>query len=174
MITDLAIDIDRALDSALSDVGEALQLRRRAAAEVGMRRALRALVDAPGTVPGAVEPAEAARRATALFLLRRDTEVGAYAERSDSHRVLFLWGLAELYRDRPLQATRVFRACVQKEPRDEQARLHLAGLEALVGQPDAARATLGALSEQTDRPQVLYALGTIAEAEGDYAAARDH
>jgi DNA-directed RNA polymerase subunit alpha len=63
---------------------------------------------------------------------------------------------------------------VQKEPRDEQARLHLAGLEALVGQPDAARATLGALSEQTDRPQVLYALGTIAEAEGDYAAARDH
>ena len=172
MTTDLAIDIDRALDSALSDVGEALHLRRRAAGAADLRRALKAVVAPTGY--GDPDPQTAARRATAQFLLGQDTAVGRDADRSDSHRVLYLWGLSELYRDRPLQAYRVFQKCVAKEPRDDQARLQLAALAALLGQADEARETLGALAEQNDRPAVLYALGTIAESEGDYAGARDH
>jgi DNA-directed RNA polymerase subunit alpha len=173
MTTDLAIDLDRALDSALADVGEALHLRRRAAGAADLRRALRTLVRAP-TGYGEPDAHTAARRATAQFLLGQDAAVGQDAERSDSHRVLYLWGLSELYRNRPLDAYRVFQKCVAKEPRDEQARLQLAALAALLGQAEEARETLGALADQTDRPAVLYSLGTIAETEGDYPAARDH
>ncbi|MHC4493976.1 MAG: tetratricopeptide repeat protein [Planctomycetota bacterium] len=173
MTTDLAIDLDRALDSALADVGEALHLRRRAAGAADLRRALRTLVSAP-TGYGEPDAQTAARRATAHFLLGQDAAVGRDAERSDSHRVLYLWGLSELYRDRPLQAYHVFQKCVAKEPRDEQARLQLAALAALLGRAGEARETLGVLTDQTDRPPVLYALGTIAESEGDYSAARDH
>jgi len=173
MTTDLVIDIDRALDSALADVGEALHLRRRAAGAADLRRALRTLVSAP-TGYGEPDAQTAARRATAQFLLGRDAAVGKDAERSDSHRVLYLWGLSELYRDRPLQAYYVFQKCVAKEPRDDQARLQLAALSALLGHADEARETLAVLADQTDRPAVLYALGTIAESEGDYAQARDH
>ena len=124
MTTDLVIDLDRALDSALADVGEALHLRRRTAGAADLRRALRTLVSAR-TGYGEPDAQTAARRATAHFLLGQDTAVGQDAERSDSHRVLFLWGLSELYRDRPLQAYRVFQKCVAKEPRDDQARLQL-------------------------------------------------
>ncbi|MGH7163633.1 MAG: DNA-directed RNA polymerase subunit alpha C-terminal domain-containing protein, partial [Planctomycetota bacterium] len=51
--------------------------------------------------------------------------------------------------------------------------LQLASLQALLGRPDDARATLGPLGAQLDRPAVLYALGAIAEAEGRYEEARD-
>jgi len=168
--TDLAIDLDRALDSALADLGEALHLRRRASGEPELRRALRALVGSHDE-PSAVDAREAARRATALFLLGEDARVGAYADRAESHRVLHLWGLSELYRDRPMRSVEILRRCVEMEARDEQARLQLASLEALVGAPARARETLGDLADQTDRPQVLHALGAIAEAEGDYAEA---
>lgn len=173
MTTDLAIDLDRALDSALADVGEALHLRRRAAGAADLRRALKTLVRAP-TGYGEPDARTAARRATAQFLLGQDADVGQDAELADSHRVLYLWGLSELYRNRPREAYHVFQKCVAKEPRDEQARLQLAALAALLGNAKEARETLGALAEQADRPAVLYALGTIAEAEGDYSAARDH
>ncbi|MHC4974733.1 MAG: hypothetical protein ACYTG3_20650, partial [Planctomycetota bacterium] len=63
MTTDLAIDLDRALDSALADVGEALHLRRRAAGAADLRRALRTLVRAP-TGYGEPDAQTAARRAT--------------------------------------------------------------------------------------------------------------
>ena len=64
MSTDLAIDIDRVLDSAVADVGEAQQLRRSAADQASLRRGLRGLADEP-VPPGQVDPQEAARRATA-------------------------------------------------------------------------------------------------------------
>ncbi|MHC4959308.1 MAG: tetratricopeptide repeat protein [Planctomycetota bacterium] len=170
--TSSGIDIDRALDAALADVGEAQQLRRRAPSEVGLRRSLRALADEHVT-PGEVDPMEAARRAAALFILGRDTDVGSFAARADSHRVLYLWGLSELYRDRPHSALTAFKRSLDKEPRDEQARLQLACTLALTGDSDSARDTLGDLSDDTDRPQVLHVLGAIAESEGDYAGAQD-
>ena len=170
MTTEVAVDVQRALDSALADVGEALQLRHRAAGDSQLRRALRGLVaHADGT-----DAFAAARRATARFLLGEDDRIGEDAEKSDSHRVLYLWGLSELYRDRPLAALAVLQKCVEREPRDEQARLQLTAVQALMGRPDDARETLRDLANQTDRPQVLHALGTIAEAEGDYSLAREH
>jgi DNA-directed RNA polymerase subunit alpha len=80
--------------------------------------------------------------------------------------------MSELYRDRPLNAAGALQGSVQLEPRDEQARLQLAAVTALLGKPMEAREILGALSGQTDRPQVLFVLGAIAEAEGEYAEAR--
>jgi DNA-directed RNA polymerase subunit alpha len=172
MSTDVAIDLDRALDSALSDVGEALQLRRRAANQSDLRSALRALLQTPPTSPDLMDANTAARRATARFLLGQDARVGELAKRTESHRVHYIWGLAELNRDRPLPAIAAFERCLEIEPRDDKARLRLAALQALCGFPDKARDTLGALGQQTDRPQVLYALGAIAEANGEYAEAR--
>ena len=170
MTTELAFDVQRALDGALADVGEALHLRRRAAGNGEIRRALRDLArSAEGAGPEAAD-----RRATTHFVLGHDESVGADAKDGDSHRVLYLWGLAEIYCDRPLAAIDVLKRCVEKEPRDEQARLRLAGLQALLGRPEDARATLGDLGNETDRPAVLYALGAIAESEGDYSLAREH
>ena len=172
MSTDLAIDIHRAIDSAVADVGEAQQLRRRAAVERDLRRAVRDIAEQESE-PSELDALDAARRATALFILGRDDEVGAFAERSQAHRVLFLWGLSEINRDRPLRAIDALRACVTNEPRDEQARLQLAAVEALLGEPEKARETLGDLGSQNDRPQVLFVLGAIAESEGNYAEARE-
>jgi len=172
MSPELAIDIHRALDSAVADVGEAQQLRRRAATDADLRRAVREVANQTSK-PTEVDAVDAARRATALFILARDHEVGAFAERSEAHRVLFLWGLSEIYRDRPLRALDALRACVEREPRDEQARLQLGSVEALLGEPEKARETLGVLADQTDRAQVLFVLGAIAEAEGEYAVARE-
>ena len=172
MSTDLAIDIDRALDSALADVGEAFQLRRRAAGLADLRRALRAVADAPHEAE--IDTHAAARRATACFILGDDARVGPYAEKADSHRTLYLWGMAELFRDRPLAATEALKSCVEKEPRDQRARLALAPLLALLGNPEGAREVLGDLAEETDRAQVLYTLGAIAEAEGEYSTAKGH
>ena len=172
MSTELSIDIDRALDSALADIGEAQQLRRNVSTDVGLRRGLRALAAEPVT-PAEVDASVAERRAVALFILGRDSEVGAFAEKAESHRVLFLWGLCELYRDRPLAARAALQAAVEREPRDQHARLNLAVVQALTGAPEEARDTLGDLADDTDRPQVLFALGTIAEAEGEYATAQD-
>ena len=172
MSTDLVIDVERAIESAIADVGEAQQLRRSAPAKAGLRRSLRALPDEPIS-PGEVDSQAAARRAAALFILGRDGDVGAFAERTESHRVRYLWGLSEIYRDRPLDAVRALRSSLEREPRDEQARLQLAAVQALVGEVDEATETLGDLTSQTDRPQVLYVLGAIAEAQGDYAEARD-
>jgi len=168
--TELAVDPDRALDSAMADVGEALHLRRRVRTDADLRRALRSVADAPG------EPQDArtaARRATANFLLDRGGRLAADAKRSESHLVLYLWALAEIYRDRPLVAVEALRLCVEREPRFEPARLDYAALLALLGRSEEAREALGSLAEQTDRPQVLYALGTIAESEGAYAEARE-
>lgn len=172
MSTELAIDIDRALDSAMADAGEARQLRRRAAESTGLRRALRAIVDAPPATAAEVDETTAARRATAHFILANDKRVGPFAERAGTHRALYLWGLAELNRNHPDQAVKVLERCLEKEPRDARARLQLAALQALLGRPDDARATLGDLAAQKDRAPVLYALGTIAEVEGDYDTAR--
>lgn len=166
-----SIDIDRALDSALADVGEAFQFRRKAAGDAGLRRALRGFLESAGETPP--DATAAARCATATFILGQDEKVGDYADKADSHRMLYLWGMSELFRDRPLQATEVLRACVEKEPRDQRARLQLAPLLALLGQSDQAREVLGDMASQTDRAQVLYVLGTIAEADGDYGEARD-
>ena len=140
MSTALAIDIDRALDSALADVGEAQQLRRRLPTDPALRRGLRALADEAVT-PAEVDSGVAARRAAALFILGRDAEVGAFATKAESHRVLFLWGLSELYRDRPLAARDALQASVEREPRDQQARLKLAVVQALTG---SRRCTRGA------------------------------
>lgn len=170
--TELAIDLDRALDSAVADVGEALHLRRRAANEAALRRGLLERLEIPAA-PSELEPPEAARRATALFILGRDPEVGPYALRSGDHRVLFLAGQSQLYRDRPVEAAETLAQCVVTEPRDERARLECASVQALLGRSDQARETLAPLADQTDRPQVQYVFGTIAEAEGDYSAARE-
>jgi DNA-directed RNA polymerase subunit alpha len=170
MSTELAVDADRALDSAMSDVGEALHLRRRARGDADLRRALRYVADAMATGD---DPREAARRATANFLLDRDTRVAAEARRTDAPRVLYLWALSELYLDRPVGALEALRRCIEREPRFEPARLDYAATLALLGRPDEAREALGEVDRQTDRPQVLYVLGTIAEAEGNYAEARE-
>jgi DNA-directed RNA polymerase subunit alpha len=167
--TEFSVDIDRALDSAMADVGEALHLRRRAFGDGDMQRALRAVADGPEDGDGMA----AGRRATANFLLDRHDRVGADARRSDSPRVLYLWALAELYLDRPLQALEALKICVEREPRFEPARLEYAATLALLGRPEEAREALGELSKQSDRPQVLYVLGTIAEAEGSYGEARE-
>jgi hypothetical protein len=136
--TDLAPDLDRVLDSAIADVGEAQQLRRRIPSEAGLRRGLGDLVSAD-VAPGELDAAAAARRATALFILGRDAEVGPFAERSESHRVHYLWGMSELYRDRPLNAAGALQGSVNLEPRDEQSRLQLAAVTALLGKPAEAR-----------------------------------
>ena len=171
MPADVAHDMDRALDSALADVGEALQLRRRAAGDAELRRGLRSVATASRD-PQGLDPAQAGRVALAHFLMGNDEHVGPFAERSDSHRAQYLWGLAELYLDRPVRAAEVLKRCVDKEPRDEKARLQLAAVQALLGRPDEAQATLGELAKQGDRPPVLHALGLIAEARGEYAEAR--
>jgi len=162
------VDIDRALDSAMSDVGEALHLRRRVFSDPDLSRALRAVADAP---EGAEDARSEARRATANFLLDRHSRVGAHARLSDSPRVLYLWALSEIYLDRPLVALEALKLCVEREPRFEPARLEYAATLALLGRSEEAREALGDLASQTDRPQVLYVLGTIAESEGNYAEA---
>ncbi len=171
--SEVSIDIDRALEGAVSDSGEALQLRHRLATDSGLRRALRTRVEGD-RLPDELEPREAARRATALFILGRDGDVGRYASRAEDHHVHYLWGLSELYNDRPLEACRALHQCVEREPRNEQARLKLAAVQALVGNPEQSRRTLEPLAGQKDRPQVLHVLGTIAEAEGRYADAETH
>ncbi len=171
MSTDVAIDINRALDSALADSGEALGLRRRAVSEADLRRALRQLVDdAPAAA--AMGASDAEKHAAAHFILSNDETVGGYAERTQNHRVLYLWGLSELYRNRSAKAAEVFDRCVQLEPRDTQARLQQAALLALLGEPEKAREALGSMAEDTEQARVLYALGAIAEAEADYELAQ--
>ena len=173
MTTDAAIDLNRALDSALADSGEALGLRRRTVSEADLRRALRQLVDdAPAAA--AMESSQAEKHAAAHFILGNDEEVGSYADRTQNHRVLYLWGLSELYRNRSATAVDVFDRCVQLEPRDTQARLQQAALRALLGDPERASEVLGDLASDTERAPVLYALGTIAEAEGEYEQAQQH
>jgi DNA-directed RNA polymerase subunit alpha len=166
---DVAVDLDRVLDAAMADVGEALHLRRRVLADADLRRALRFAAEAPE----GEDPRAAGRRATANFLLDRHDRVGADARRSDAPRVLYLWALAELYLDRPLPAIEALRRCVEKEPRFEPARLDYAAALAIVGRPEEARQVLGDMGRQADRPQVLYVLGAIAESEGNYAEARE-
>jgi len=168
MSTEMTVDIDRALDSAMADVGEALYLRRRVFHDADLNRGLRAIADGS---EGDVDARGAARRATANFLLDRHDRVGEDAQRSEAPRVIYLWGLSELYLDRPLEALKAFQLCVELEPRFEPARLEYTATLALVGHPEEARKVLGDLAQQTDRPQVLFALGTIAEAEGNYAQA---
>jgi len=171
--TDVALDIDRVLDSAVADVGDALELRRRAVADRSLRSGIRSALQ-PAAEPSELDAARNARRAVALFILGRDEEVGRYAAAAESHRVLYLSGQSAIYRDLPFEAARVLERCVQLEPRDDTARLQLAGVEAVLGRPDAARKTLEPLADQTDRPQVLFVLGAIAEAEGEYGEAREH
>ena len=79
---EVSLDVDRALDSAVADVGEALQLRRRAVADTHLRRGLkqRAL---DGADPEAMDAASCARMATALFILGRDADTGRFASRSE-------------------------------------------------------------------------------------------
>jgi len=171
MSTDAAIDTDRALDSALSDAGEALQLRQRALGDADLRAALRGLVDAPPATAPECPPEQAAQRAAAHFILGHDDEVPAYAERANTHRSLYLAGLSAQYRGSLVEAADHLARCLELEPRDERARLALAALQAILGRGEEARGTLGELGKQTDRPQVLYVLGTIAECEGEYAEA---
>jgi len=171
---DQAIDIDRALDAALADAGEAVELRRRALSDAGLRRGLRGVESLHTGSAVELDESAAARRATAHFILTEDSRVGPFAERAGTHRALYLWGLSELFRNRPTVAARALARCIEVEPRDEQARLRLAPLQALLGDSETARATLGELAGQTERPQVLFALGAIAEVEGDYARAREH
>jgi DNA-directed RNA polymerase subunit alpha len=169
--TDQILDLDRALDSAVSDVGEALNLRQRAASDSHFRRGLKGRLEGVSLVNEGMDAASSARRAAAHFILGMDERVGEHAVHGDTHRVRHLWGLSELYRDRPIAAANALAAAVEMEPRDEQARLQLASTQALLGQADDARATLGDLAAQEDRAPVLFALGTIAEAEGDYDGA---
>ncbi len=168
--TESSVDIERALGSAMADVGEALHLRRRVFIDQELHRALRAVADGP---EDGEDAAGSARRATANFLLDRHDRVGADAIRSEAPRVLYLWALAELYLDRPIAALEALRLCVEKEPRFEPARLEYAATLALLGKPEDARKALGELARETDRPQVLYVLGAIAESEGNYAEARE-
>jgi len=165
------LDLDRALESAASDVGEAMQLRLRAESDTAFRRGLKNRVEGAEVMEVENDPVGAARRAVANFILGNDEDVGVYASRGDSHRIQFLWGLSELYQNRPLEARAAFENAVRNEPRDERARLQLAALQALLGEGDKARETLGDLAAQEDRAQVLYVLGTIAEADGDYEQA---
>ena len=168
------LDLDRALESAASDVGEAMQLRMRAETDTSFRRGLKRRVEGAEVMEVENDPVGAARRAVANFILGNDEDVGVYASKGDSHRIHFLWGLSELYQNRPLEAKSAFEGAVRREPRDERARLQLAALEALLGNSDVARDTLGDLAQQDDRAQVLFVLGTIAESEGDYAGAERH
>ena len=168
--TELSVDIERALDSAMADVGEALHLRRRVFSDAELHRALRGVADGPEEGEDAKG---AARRAAANFMLDRHDRVGPDARKSEAPRVLYLWALAELYLDRPVAALEALRLCVEKEPRFEPARLEYAATLALLGRPDEARKVLGDLARQTDKAQVLYVLGTIAESEGSYGEARE-
>ncbi|MDH3590542.1 MAG: tetratricopeptide repeat protein [Planctomycetota bacterium] len=170
-LSDVAIDIERALDSALTDSGEALGLRRRAVGAADLRLALRNLVD-EGRQPAEIDETAAARHAAAHFILGQDSRVAEFADRANQHRVLFLWGLAEMYRNHTAKAAAVFARCVESEPRDVQARLQYASLLALLGDPEKATEMLGDLASDTERAPVLYALGTIAEANGDYEQAQ--
>ena len=174
MTTELGLDLDRMIDSAIADVGDALEMRRRAASDAALRKALLPYVPEDGRRPEEQDVRECERRAATLFMLGRDREVGAVAQRADSYRVHHLWGKSELFRDRPVAAAEVLNGCVEKEPRDDRARLQLCGVLALLGRADEARERLGALAEQTDRADVLYCLGAIAETNGDYNEARDH
>ncbi len=171
MSTDIAIDIDRALDSALNDAGEALQLRQRALGDADLRAALRGLVDGPPATAAECAPEDAARRAAAHFILGHDKDVPAYARQAATHRSLYVAGLSALYLSSLVEAEELLARCIEIEPRDEQARLALAALQAILGRGDDAKTTLGENTRQTDRPQVLYVLGTIAECEGEYAEA---
>jgi len=168
--TEVSVDTDRALDSAMADVGEALHLRRRVFIDPDLHRALRGVADGP---EDGEDARGSARRATANFLLDRHDRVGPDARKSELPRVLYLWAFAELYIDRPAQAIEALRLCVEKEPRFEPARLDYAALLALLGKPEEARKALGDLAREADKPQVLYVLGTIAESEGNYAEARE-
>ncbi|MEM8884122.1 MAG: DNA-directed RNA polymerase subunit alpha C-terminal domain-containing protein [Planctomycetota bacterium] len=162
------MDLDRALDGAVADVGEAMQLRLRAESDTQLRRGLKNRVEGTAVMDAENDPTLASRRAVAHFILGNDEEVGPYASKGESHRVQFLWGLAELYQNDPIAALAAFEKTVSMEPRDERARLQLAALLALLGRGDDARETLGELVDQQDRAQVLYVLGTIAEADGEY------
>jgi DNA-directed RNA polymerase subunit alpha len=168
--TEVPVDTDRALDSAMADVGEALHLRRRVFSDADLHRGLRGVADGPEESEDAKG---SARRATANFLLDRHDRVGPDARKSEAPRVLYLWALAELYLDRPVAALEALRLCVEREPRFEPARLEYAATLALLGKPDEARKVLGDLARQADKAQVLYVLGTIAESEGNYAEARE-
>ncbi|MFI5401958.1 MAG: DNA-directed RNA polymerase subunit alpha C-terminal domain-containing protein [Planctomycetota bacterium] len=170
MSTAESVDIERALGSAMADVGEALHLRRRVFLDADLHRGLRGVADGP---EDGEDAAGAARRATANFLLDRHDRVGPDARRSEAPRVLYLWALAELYLDRPVAAIEALKLCVEMEPRFEPARLEYAASLALLGRPEEARKALGDLARQADRPQVLYVLGAIAESEGNYAEARE-
>jgi len=165
------LDLDRALDSAASDVGEALQMRRRVDTDSALRRGLKSRLEGVSLAGAGIDATTAARRAAAYFILGNDAEVGAYAAKCESHRVCHLWGLSEIYRDRPVNAVGAFEKAIELEPRDERARLQLAATQALLGRADDARQTLGELSSQDDRADVLFVIGTIDEAEGDYDGA---
>jgi len=171
-ISEVALDPERALESAMADVGDALSLRQRAADDANLRKDILPIAEGDGRRAEELSPRDASRRATALFLLARDAEVGAFAERSDLPRVRHLWGLSELYRDRAAAAVAALEDALRREPRDERARLELAGLFAFLGRPDQARGTLADLARQEDRIDVLFVLGAIAEAEGEYSDAR--
>jgi DNA-directed RNA polymerase subunit alpha len=162
------IDLDRTLESAASDVGEAMQLRMRAESDTTLRRGLKNRLEGVAVRDVENDPAGAARRAVCNFILGNDEDVGDYAVQADSHRIQYLWGLSEMYRNRPIVARGAFEEAIKMEPRDERARLQLASLYALLGDGDAAREMLGELSAQDDRAPVLFVLGNIAEADGDY------
>jgi len=172
--TETSLDLDRALAAAAADAGEALLFRRRAGGDAEFRRALAAVADGEPRSPEDADGPTATRKAAALYILGRDAQVGGFARRSDATQVQRLWAESENALNRPANAARILDDCLKKEPRDERVRLALAPLQALLGRPEAARETLGALASQVDRPQVRYALGAIAEAEGDYPAMRDH
>ncbi len=174
MSTTEPLDFDRTLDSAIADVGDALELRRRAANDSGLRHGVLTFTPDDGKSAEELEVRDSERRAAALFILGRDARVGRYAYRADSYRVRHLWSLSELYRDRPVQAAEILRQCLEKEPRDERVRLQLSGVLALLGRAAEARETLEPLASQTDRADVLYCLGAIAETDGEYGAARDN
>ena len=169
--TEQILDLDRALDSAATDVGEALQLRLRAETDGSLRRSLKERVEGATLSGDAMDAAACARRAAAYFILANDDAVGEFAAKGDKHRVFHLWGLSELYRNRATTAIEALSRAVEMEPRDEQARLQLASTQALLGRAEDGRATLGELASQEDRAAVAYVLGTIAEAEGDYDGA---
>ena len=165
---DTNIDLDRTLESAASDVGEAMQLRLRAESDTTLRRGLKNRLEGTAVLDVENDPAGAARRAVCHFILGNDEDVGDYAGTASSHRIRFLWGMSEMYSNRPIVARDAFQQALELEPRDERTRLQLAALHAILGDADTARDTLGDLASQEDRAQVLYVLGTIAEAEGDY------
>lgn len=171
-ITEFEPDLQRILESAAADVGDAVALRRRAASDANLRHSLSQLVEAGD---GGVEPSpeQAERRATALFLLGKDDSMAPFARRADAYRVKHLWALAESYQDHPALAAEILTTCLEAEPRDERVRLQLVAALARVGRGDEAHEALGDLAGQEDRADVLFALGAIAEAQGNYDEATD-